>query len=355
MLLRLFLGQGHVPHHDQAELTSLSRAEGGRSSGSTLCTAHPALAGCGRAQPPGWCWLGTCSCGTACMPGSWSGGDSTALQDMGQPSHLRPLISELPGDSSRPRALAGVPGCSEGWHGDDGAGNASVPCPQARGSSVGLALMWHCTAAGWFGDRPTCPGVSQGLGSKGRGEQGRKGPPHGFHPRRVQHHHLQHPGYRCPNHPPAPPSSFHHPLPLGNGCLDFLHGVDWTAPPWSGPSGSSWGIAAMGRKPTGAGEPPFAVSLLPADQVPPAAFAGFSRDAASPGRASSLKTPPGCPLCLCGVIPGFPDPLQAACSQHPAFTAALPAHSLHRAAAGSPQNFGDLIPSACRGWLDTAV
>lgn len=124
------------------------------------------------------------------------------------------------------------------------------------------------------------------MGSKGWGEQGRKGPPHGFHPRRVQHHHLQHPGYRCPNHPPAPPSSFHHPLPLGNGCLDFLHGVDWTAPPWSGPSGSSWGIAAMGRKPTGAGEPPLLSACFPQTKCHQQLSLG------APGTRPALEEPP---------------------------------------------------------------
>lgn len=215
--------------------------------------------------------------------------------------------------------------------------------------------MWHCTVAGWFGDRPTCPGVSQGLGSKGRGEQGGKGPSHGFHrfffrhrtcpmicspawilrsaqsvdlgcwqrvlhpkdpqdpfsapapcssscsyqhlPRRVQHRHPQHPGYRCPNHPPAPPSSFHHPLPPGNGCLAACF------------------LQTKCHQQLSLGAPGTRLAL----EEPPAF-------------GTILKTPPGCPLCLCGVTPGFPEPLQAACSQHPAFTAALPAHSLHRAA-----------------------
>lgn len=41
-----------------------------------------------------------------------------------------------------------------------------------------------------------------------------------------------------------------------------------------------------------------------------------------PAFGTILKTPPGCTLCLSGVISGFPEPLQTACSQHQAFTAA---------------------------------
>lgn len=122
MLLRLFWGQGHVPHHDQAELTSLSRAEGGRSPGSTLCTAHPALAGCGRAQPPGWCWLGTCSCGTACTLGSWNGGDS--------PATCVPLLA-----SSLGTAAGHVPwqGCQAAQRGGMGTMGLGMPlCPVPR-------------------------------------------------------------------------------------------------------------------------------------------------------------------------------------------------------------------------------
>lgn len=68
-------------------------------------------------------WLGTCSCGTVCT----LGGDSRALQDVGQPGHLRPSLASSLGTAAGHVAWQGCQAAAEGWQGDDGAGNASVP------------------------------------------------------------------------------------------------------------------------------------------------------------------------------------------------------------------------------------
>lgn len=49
-----------------------------------------------------WHLLGTCSCGRACVMGSWHrSGDSTALWDMGQPGQLQPSLASSLGTPAR--------------------------------------------------------------------------------------------------------------------------------------------------------------------------------------------------------------------------------------------------------------
>lgn len=89
----------------------------------------------GHALPHGRSLLGTCSCGRACVLGSWHcSGDSTALRDVGQPGHLQPLLASSPGTPAGCvpgqgcQAAAGGGRVGWGW-----LGKLPVPCPLGKG------------------------------------------------------------------------------------------------------------------------------------------------------------------------------------------------------------------------------
>jgi len=200
-------------------------------------------------RPPR-CSLGTRSCGRACVLGIWSsGGDSTACGDVGQPGHPQPSLASSPGTPARCVPWAGVSGCCRGWQRRRGPGKSPVPCPQGKswvqsgggsGSRGGSAhpawILQGARRAGlgcWQqvlcpqGPQELCsaPALSpaQAAGAVSQqltpSPQGRDilGLPSVCRAQRITQ--PWHPGFRHPNHLPAPPSSGCPSSSSGYGCL----------------------------------------------------------------------------------------------------------------------------------------